>query len=183
MRRPLRHTGSVRSRKLLGLGSASALLLVLAGCAEPLSVAWNDTQSVIEPVPLEPQVSPPQGALTVYSERSIVYNGDIQRFIRRPVEVYTVDGQLAASERYPFGEGPIRFALSPGYYIAVSRSRGQWRQVQVDVREGRETVVAESQLDQAPSLASTPLKPTPQRLAHRSRPSQDSPTENGGVLK
>ena len=57
----MRRTVSARKMRLLGRGAASGLLLVFAGCTEPLHVAWNDTQSIIEPVLMEPQVSPPQG--------------------------------------------------------------------------------------------------------------------------
>jgi len=152
----MRRTVSAWRMRLLGRGVASGLLLVLAGCTEPLHVAWNDTQSIIEPVRMEPQVSPPQGVLTVYNERYILYNGDVPRITRRPVAVYTVDGQLAASEKNPFGEGPLHFALSPGHYIVVSKNHGQWRQVQVDVQDGRETVVAEAQFEEAPLAASSP---------------------------
>ena len=158
----MRRTVSARRMRLLGRGAASGLLLVLAGCAEPLHVAWNDTQSIIEPVRREPQVSPPQGALTVYNERYVLYNGDVPRITRRPVEVYTVDGQLAASEKNPFGEGPLHFALSPGHYIVVTKSHGQWRQVQVDVQAERETVVAEAQLDEAPLAAASQSESTTQ---------------------
>jgi hypothetical protein len=67
---------------------------------------------------------------------------------------------LAASEKSPFGERPLHFALSPGQYIVVAQNQGQWRQVQVDVQEDRETVVAEAQLDEAPLVAASQPEPT-----------------------
>jgi hypothetical protein len=158
----MRRTISARRMRLLGGGAASGLLLVLTGCTEPLHVAWHDTQAIIEPVLMEPQVSSPRGALTVDSERYLLYDGDVPRITRRPVNVYTVDGQVAASEEYPFGESPLHFALSPGQYIVVSETHGQWRQVQVDVQDGRETVVAEAQLDEAPLAAASPPESTTQ---------------------
>jgi hypothetical protein len=156
---------SARGVRLLGSGAAGGLLLVFAGCSQPLHVAWNDTESTIEPVAIERQVSPPQGTLTVYSESYVHYAGDWPRTIRRPVAVYTVDGQLIAREENPFGEGPLQFALSPGHYIVLSESRGEQRQVQVDVQRERETVVAETQLDEAPLAATSKPERTTQRVA------------------
>jgi hypothetical protein len=174
----MKRTVSTRRMSLLDRGAASGLLLVLAGCTEPLHVAWNDTQSIIEPVSKAPQVSPPHGTLTVYSQRYILYNGDVPEITRRPVAVYTVDGQVAASEQNPFGEGPLHFALSPGHYIVVSQSPGQWRQVQVDVQAERETVVAEAQLDEAPLAASAQPESTTQVVAGRSSKSRvDMPSQ------
>jgi hypothetical protein len=164
----MRRTLAARRLRLLSRSATSGLLLVFAGCTEPLHVAWNDTQAIIEPVRREPQVSPPQGALTVYSERYLLYNGDVPRITRRPVDVYTVDRQVAASEQYPFGERPLHFALSPGQYIVISKIHGQWRRVQVDVQDGRETVVAEAQLDEAPLAAASPPEHTTQLVTGRS---------------
>jgi len=76
--------------------------------------------------------------------------------------VYTVDGQVVAREQDPLGESPVHFALSPGQYIVVARSHGQWRRVQVDVQSERETVVAEAQLAEAPLVAASPLQSTTQ---------------------
>lgn len=146
----MRHAIPARSMRLLGGGAVSGLLLVLTGCTEPLPVVWYDTQAIIEPVRGKPQVSPLRGALTVYSERYLLYNGDVPRMTRRPVAVYTVDGQVVAREQDPLGESPLHFALSPGQYIVVSETHGQWRRVQVDVQNERETVVAEAQLAEAP---------------------------------
>src|SRR5581483_10596442 len=140
-------------------------LLFLPSCAEPVHVAWNDSQAVIEP-----QVPPPQGQLVVYSESYVMYDDDVPRNNRRPVDVYSVDGQLVASEHHPFGEGPLRFDLTPGHYIIVSESHMRGRQVQADVEDGRTTVVAESAFERAPLLASSPPQTTKQVVAHRSAP-------------
>ena len=126
------------------------LLMVFAGCSESAHVAWNETQSVIEP-----EVPPPQGELDVYSDSYVFYDDDVPRTHRRPVHVYSVDGQLVASVPDQDGEGPIHFALTPGHYIVTSENHIQWRGVQVDVWDGRKTVVAESQLDHVPLLASS----------------------------
>jgi hypothetical protein len=47
----------------------------------------------------------------------------------------------------------------------------QWRQVQVDVQDGRRTVVAESQLEHAPLLASSQTERSTQLAAHHAGPS------------
>jgi hypothetical protein len=58
-----------------------------------------------------PRLLPPHGILTVSSERYLLYHGDV-RITRRAVTVYTVDGQVAASERIPDSEAPLHFVLS-----------------------------------------------------------------------
>jgi hypothetical protein len=123
--------------------------MLLPGCTEPVHVAWNETQSVIEP-----EVPRPQGILDVYSERYVFYDADVPRIHRRPVEVYNVDGKIIANVDGQDGESPLHFDLAPGHYIVASESNMQWREVEVDVQDGRDTVVAESQLKQAPLLAS-----------------------------
>jgi len=157
----MRHAFSARIRRVAGLGILSALALLFSGCTEPVHVAWNGTQSVIEPeIPL------PQGELDVYSESYVFYDADVPRVHRRPVEVYSVDGQLVASARDQDGEGPLHFALTPGHYIVTSESHMRERQVQVDVQDGRRTVVAEAQLDRAPLLATSQSERSSQLAAH-----------------
>ncbi len=147
-------------------GIVSLLALFLPSCAEPVHVAWNDSQGVIEP-----QVPPPQGELDVYSESYVMYDADVPRNNRRPVDVYSVDEQLVASEHHPFGDGPIRFDLTPGHYIIASESHMQERRVQADVQDGRTTVVAESAFEHAPLLSSaTPVTNT-QVAVHQLSPS------------
>lgn len=144
-------------------------LVFLSSCTEPVHVAWNDIQPVVEP-----ETPPPQGILTVYSERYVVYDGDVPRNYRRPVDVYSVDGQLVAREHNSTDEAPIHFDLTPGHYIVASESHMQLRQVQVDVQDGRQTVVPESLFEHAPLLASTrperkPQPATPTTVAHMSK--------------
>lgn len=152
---------SIRIRRVAGLGIISALALLFSGCTEPVHVAWNGTQSVIEP-----EIPPPQGELDVYSEGYVFYDADVPRVHRRPVEVYSVDGQLVARAGDQDGEGPLHFALTPGNYIVTSESHTQERQVQVDVQDGRRTVVAESQFERAPLVASSQPERSPQLAAH-----------------
>jgi hypothetical protein len=154
---------SARIKGMTGIGAISVLVLLLSGCTEPVHVAWNGTQSVIEP-----EIPPPQGELDVYSESYVFYDADVPRIHRRPVEVYSVDGQLVAGARDQDGEGPIHLALTPGHYIVTSESHMQGRQVQVDVQDGRKTVVAESQLDHAPLLASSQAEGSARLAAHHS---------------
>jgi len=137
-------------RRAAYLSITCAGLLLLPSCAVPATVAWNRKQAVIEP-----QVLPPQGELDVYSESYVFYDDDVPRIHRRPVEVYSVDGQLVASARAQDGAGPIRFDLTPGHYIVTAESHMQLRRVEVDVQDGEDTVIAAAQFAHAPLLAST----------------------------
>ena len=150
-------------------GTVGVSLLLLSSCAEPVHVAWNDSQPVVEP-----KTPPPQGLLTVYSERYVVYDGDVPRNYRQPVDVYSVDGQVVAREHNSTDEAPIQFDLTPGRYIVASESHMQLRQVEVDVKDGRQTVVPESMFEHAPLLASTRPQQnqqpaTPTTVAHVSK--------------
>ncbi len=151
---------TTRIKMLASFGVVSALAL-LAGCAEPVHVGWSDQLSVIEPA-----LPPPEGRLDVYSERFVAWDGDVPRVTRRAVKVYTFDGQFVASARDQDGEGPIHFSLTPGRYVVASEDRMQWRKLQVDVKDGRDTMVAESQWDTAPLLASSPTESATQMAAH-----------------
>jgi hypothetical protein len=137
-------------RRATYLSIAFAGLLLLPSCTAPVQVAWDQKQSVIEP-----QAPPPQGQLEVYSESYVFYDGNVPRIHRRPVEVYSVDGQLVASAPDQDGEGPIHFDLTPGHYIVMARSHMQGRRVEVDVQDGQDTVVDKAQFEHAPLLAST----------------------------
>ena len=138
---------SIRVRRAAYLCRALAGLLLLPSCTAPVHVAWDQQQAVIEP-----QIPPPQGELDVYSESYVLYDTEVPRIHRRPVKVYSVDGQLVASAPDQDGESPIHFDLTPGPYIVTAESQRQWRRVEVDVRYGRDTVVAEAQFEHAPLL-------------------------------
>jgi hypothetical protein len=146
---------------LVGFSVISALAL-LPGCAEPIPVRWSEQLAVIEPT-----APPPQGSLEVYSERFLAWDGDVPRTTRRPVKVYSIDGQLVTSSSEQDGESPIRFSLTPGRYVVASEDRMQWRKLQVDVKNGQNTIVTESQWDAAPLLASSSSENTPQMAAHK----------------
>jgi hypothetical protein len=146
-------------KTLWGIG---AIALLAAGCAEPAHVRWSDQLAVIEPT-----APPPQGGLDVYSERFVVYDGDVPRITRRPVKVYSVDGQLVVSAPEQDGESPIRFTLPPGHYIVASEDQMQWRKLQVEVKNRQDTVVAESQWSAAPLLASSTSDNSTQMAAHQ----------------
>lgn len=144
---------------LWGIG---ILTLSVARCAAPTHVRWSDHMAVIEPT-----VPPPQGGLDVYSERFVAWDGDVPRVTRRPVNVYSVDGQLVKQAREQDGESPIHFTLSPGHYVVTSEDQMQWRRLQVEVKDGRDTAVAESQWDAAPLLASSDADSSSQMAAHQ----------------
>lgn len=112
-------------------------------------MTWDARQPVVVP-----QVPPPHGILVVYSERYVILDEGVLVIYRRPVQVYTDGGQLVASERNPIGDGPIRFALTPGRYVVASESQMQWRKIQVEIQDGRQTVVPESVIEQPIALLS-----------------------------
>ena len=126
-----------------------ALCFLAPGCLAPRQVAWDTRQPVVGPL-----MPPPQGILLVFSERYVLLDEGAPVIYHRPVEVYTDEGQLVASERHPMGDGPIRFALTPGQYIVASESHMQWRKVQVDIQDGRQTVVPESVIEQPIAFSS-----------------------------
>ncbi len=117
---------------------------------------------------IEPTAPPPQGELDVYSERFVAWQEDVPRVTHRPVNVYSVDGQLVAHAGAHDGESPLHFTLSPGRYIVTSEDQMQWRKLEVEVKDGQDTVVAESQWDSAPLLASSDTEHAPQMAAHQS---------------
>ena len=71
--------------------TGALLVLALAG---PSSV--HATSSTQPPV-VGPQVPPPQGILTVYSERYVMEDADVPVLYRRPVELYTSEGHLVGT--------------------------------------------------------------------------------------
>jgi hypothetical protein len=100
----------VRMQRAAYLSIALASLPLLPSCTAPVHVAWNRQQAVIEP-----KVPPPQGELDVYSEHYVFYDGNVPRNHRRPVEVYSVDGQLVA---VPDQDGRTdSFRLTPGHHV------------------------------------------------------------------
>jgi hypothetical protein len=104
---------------------------------------------------VEPEVLSPQGVLAVYSERYVIEDSGVPVVYRRPVEVYSEEGKLVASEHNPIGDGPIRFDLSPGHYIVASEDHWMLEKVRVDIKDGEETVVPESLLERAALRASS----------------------------
>ncbi len=154
------HRHTTRIQRVASVGVASALAL-LAGCAAPVHVGWSDQLSVIEPT-----LPPPEGRLDVYSERFVAWDGDVPRPTRRAVKVYTFDGQFVTSAGDQDGEGPIHFSLTPGRYVVASEDHMQWRKLQAEVKDGRDTIIAESQWDAAPLLASSDADRPAQVAAH-----------------
>src|SRR5262249_34273227 len=90
---------------------ASALVaLALAGSSSAQATSTD------RPPVVGPQASPPQGMLTVYSERYVRWDGDVSVVERRPVELQTLEGQVVGTYTNPVGEGPLRLAVPPGHY-------------------------------------------------------------------
>jgi len=127
----------------------AALFFLAPGCFAPHPVTWDTRQPVVGP-----QVPPSHGILLVYSERYVIQDEGAPVIYRRPVKVYTDAGQFVASAHNLIGDGPIRFDLTPGHYIVASESHMQWKKVQVEIQDGRQTVVPESVIEQPIALSS-----------------------------
>jgi len=121
--------------------TGALFMLVLGGASSVY--ATSNTQ----PPVVGPQVPPPQGILTVYSERYVMEDADVPVLYRRPVELYTSEGHLVGIYKNPVGDGLIRIAIPPGHYLVVSESHWTQRKVQVNVEDRQETVVPEGLLE------------------------------------
>jgi hypothetical protein len=133
--------------KSVGPLLVSALGLFPLGAARPAhAVFWDARQAEIGP-----QVPPPQGILEVYSERYVTEDEGAPVFHRRPIQLYDTQGHLLGT--YTNGGinqvGPVHLDLPPGHYVVATRCNGAWRGVQVDVEDGRETVVPSARFTQA----------------------------------
>jgi|SRR5262245_25518161 len=121
---------------------AGALLVLALGGGSSVH-ASSATQLPL----VSPQAPPPQGILTIYSERYVRGDGDVEVVERRPVELYTVEGQLIGTYNNPGGDGPIRLSVPPGHYLVISESHWARGKVQANVEDGQETVVPEALFD------------------------------------
>ena len=118
--------------------TSALFVLTLGGASSVHATSGN------QPPVVGPQTPPPQGTLTVYSERYVMVDADVPVVYRRPVELYTMEGQLVGTYKNPVGDGPIRIAVAPGHYLVVSESHWTQRKVQANVEDGQETVVPEA---------------------------------------
>jgi hypothetical protein len=127
-----------------------ALVLFALGLSSPIQARGSEQVPVVGP-----QTPPPQGILTVYSERYVLLDADAPVFLRRPVELYSLDGRLVGASTNPIGDGPMRLVEPPGQYLIATESHGARRMVRAEVADGRETVVPEELLGQAPLFSSS----------------------------
>ena len=142
-------TAGFRTQQLVWRTLASALFFLAIGVYAPLSVAAGST-----PLPeVGPALYPPQGILIVYGERYVIEDDGVLVFRRRPVELYTDTGQLVGSYA-PIGDAPIRLDIPPGTYIVATQRQGAIQKVRVYVKDGQETIVPESLLEQPAPRAS-----------------------------
>jgi hypothetical protein len=133
--------------KFVGTLLAGALGLFPLYAALPAhAVFWDTHQAEIVP-----QVPSPQGILEIYSERYVVEDEGVPVIHRRPIRLYNAQGQLLGTYTNAGAgqEDPIHLDLPPGHYVVATRSNWAQREVQVDVEDGRETVVTSSLLKQA----------------------------------
>jgi len=130
-----------RLQKVVRKGVRGALLaLALGGGSVHASSASH--------LPLVgPQAPPPQGVLTVYSERYVRWDGDVAVVERRPVELQTMEGQVIGTYTNSGGDSRLRFAVPPGHYLVVTESHWSQRKVEANVEDGQETIVPEALFD------------------------------------
>ncbi len=140
-------------RKVARKSMASALLVLALGGSSSVQATTGNQPSVVGP-----QALPPQGILTVYSERYVMEDADVPVVYRRSVELYTIEGRLVGAYKNPAGDGPIRIVAPPGHYLVVTETHWTRRKVQANVEDGRETVVPETLFEQAPLFSSFSLR-------------------------
>ncbi len=132
-------TAGFRAPQVVWLTLVSALLFLAVDAYTSLSAAPASTS-----LPrVGPAMHPQQGILIVYSERYVVEDDGVLVFRRRPVEVYTDNGQLVGSYA-PTGDAPIRLDVPPGTYIVASQRQGALQKVRASVKEGEQTIVPEA---------------------------------------
>jgi hypothetical protein len=126
-------------------------LLACSACFAPLQVSWDKNQPLVGP-----QGPAPQGRLTIYSERYEPDDEEDLSTYRRIVFLYNEAGQfLGRYSSYSSAGDPVQVLLAPGHYIVVSRANGRLRKVQVDIEEGKETLVPEKQIKRSPVASSS----------------------------
>ena len=142
MSQPRQITGAVLFVTLLSFTSCAA--------PPPSTVAWENNRSAIGPT------SPgPQGILVVYSETYEGEHDELPTIYRRPIFLYNSAGQLLGTfNEYPIADDPVQIVLPPGRYIVVSKAQKSLRKVQVEVDDGRTTIVPESLIAQAAVVSS-----------------------------
>ncbi|HJY80654.1 MAG TPA: hypothetical protein VKK81_06165 [Candidatus Binatia bacterium] len=138
-----------QTKKAVRRHTVRALLLLALGLSSPVHATGSAQLPVVGP-----QVPSPQGILTVYSERYVVLDSDAPMFFRRPFELYSTEGRLVSTYNNSLGDGPIRIVVPPGQYLIVSESHWARRTVRAEVENGRETVVSEELLEEAPLFSS-----------------------------
>src|SRR5262249_29964704 len=126
----------------------SVLFVLTLSCAAPGLEGAKRTQPAFPPP--EPG---PQGVVEVYSERYVLYEKGVPIFRRRPVDLLTPIGHFLHRYENLVGDGVIWLEVPVGVYLVASEVRWVQRAVRVEVHEGRPVVISETQLEQAPPLA------------------------------
>lgn len=91
--------------------TSTLLMLALGGPSSAYATSSN------QPPVVDPQAPPPQGILTVYSERYVMIDADVPMVYRRPVKLFTSEGHLMGTYKNLVGDGPIRITVPPGRYL------------------------------------------------------------------
>ncbi len=131
------------------------LLAAAAACSSRLSpeaVSWRAQAPVVGAAQSPPDATG-DGVLVVETDRDQTQNGGGYYYsVRRPYEIYGVDGQLVArvqNQGLRQGEDPERISIPPGRYVVVSMYGTVYRRIQVEIRPGAKTAVSESELHNA----------------------------------
>ena len=140
-------------QKIVRKSMISALFVLTLGGSSTVYATSTTQQPVVGP-----EVSSPEGLLTVYSERYVMEDADVPEVYRRPVELYTIEGHLVGTYKNPVGDGPIRITVPPGHYLVVSESHWTQKKIQANVEDRQETVVPEGLFEQAPLFSSLSLR-------------------------
>ena len=127
-------------------------MLALYGSSSVYATSGN------QPPVVGPEVSSPEGILTVYGERYVMEDADVPVVYRRPVELYTIEGHLVGTYKNPVGDGPIRITVPPGHYLVVTESHWTQKKVQANVEDRQETVVPAGLFEQSPPFSSLSLR-------------------------
>ncbi len=142
------------------IGAAQILVvgaLTLAAACGPTVpaqvVAWRPTDPVIEP-PTDEDAA--VGGLLVETDTDPTPNGGETFYnLRRPYDIYSESGTLVRhvdNQGARGGEEPVLTRLAPGTYVVASVVGTVYRRVEVQVKNGRVTRVAEGVLRGAPAV-------------------------------
>jgi hypothetical protein len=141
----------------LAFGIAAATIVLGCGpTVAPSAIAGHSNRPVVVAFVAAVQDTDDSGYLRVETDTDQAYIGEGTLYnVRRPYEIYSLDGQLlrrVENQGGRSGEEPELVALLPGPYMAASVYGTVYRLVQVQIRPGAVTTVPEATLRAAPRV-------------------------------